>query len=205
MTASLAQAGSPMEDVKNLMDEVMGIIHNPAYQPTAQKPARIQRIEKLTAHWVDYQEMARRALGDTWNSLNKAQRAEFVRLFSELLKVSYADRLDELVKAQVTYQQETRRGGQAEVEALILRPNDKIPVTFRLLQDSQKWKVYDLVIDGVSLIGNFNSQFGRIIKASSYGELVKCLKVQLKAQKVEVDACPTPPRATQKPKPKKES
>lgn len=204
MTASLVQADSPMEDVKSLMDEVIGILHNPAYQSPAQKPARIQMIEKATAHRVDYQEMARRTLGDTWDSLSKAQRSEFVHLFSELLKASYADRLDELVKAQVTYQQETRRGAQAEVAALILRPNDKIPVTFCLLQDSQGWRIYDLVIEGVSLMSNFKSQFSRIITTSSYAELVQCLRVQLKAQKVDVDACPAPPSATQKPKPKAE-
>jgi len=202
MTASLAQAGSPLEDVKSLMDEVMGIIHNPAYQSPAQKAARIQIIEKVTARRVDYQEMARRTLDNTWDSLSKAQRSEFVHLFSELLKTSYADRLDELNKAQVTYQKETRSGRQAEVTALILRPNDKIPVTFCLLQDAQEWKIYDLVIDGVSLMSNFNSQFSRIIKATSYGELVQCLRVQLKAHKVDVDTCPTPPSATKKPKSK---
>jgi phospholipid transport system substrate-binding protein len=202
LTVSLAMAGSPMEDIKSLMDEVMAVINNPEYQSPAQKQARVQLIEKLATRKLDYQEMAQRCLGNTWNTLTSAQKSEFIHLFSELLKASYADRLDELTKTQVSYQKETRNGDQAEVAVLILRPNDKIPVTFKMSQDSRGWMINDLIVEDVSLMSNFNSQFSRVIKGAGYGELVACLKLQLKAKSVDLKACPTPPDATKKPKSK---
>jgi len=203
LTISLALAGSPLEDVKSLMDQVMGLLQDPAFQSPGQKAARLQMIEKVTAQRLDYQEMARRCLGDTWGTLSKSQQTEFGHLFSQLLKISYADRLDEVAKAKVVYEKETLKGDQAEVSVLILRPNDKIPVTFHLHQGPQGWKIYDLGVDGVSLMSHMKSQFSRVIKTSSYGNLVECLKLQLRARKVDVETCPTPPRNTKKPKPKK--
>jgi len=198
----LALAAGPMEDVKGLMDQVIALIQDPAFQSPGQKAARLQLIEKITAHRLDYQEMGKRCLGDTWDTLSKSQRSEFANLFSQLLKISYADRLDELAKAKVVYEKETRKGDQAEVSVVIVRPNDKIPVTFHLQQAPQGWKIYDLGVDGVSLMSNLKSQFSRVIQTSSYGNLVECLKVQLRARKVDVEACP-PPSDTKKPKPQK--
>lgn len=189
-------AGQPTADVKAIIDEVMGILHNPAYQAPGQKAARLRLIEQSALRRLDYPEMAKRSLEETWDRLTPAQRNEFVRLFSELLKASYADKLDDFAKSRVTYEGESQKGDAAEVRVLVWRTNDKIPVKFQLRNSPQGWMVYDLVIEDVSLVDNFRTEFGRIIKASSYAGLIKCFQLKLQANIPDLQACPVPPESS---------
>jgi len=180
MTAQQALAARPLEDVKDLFDKVIGILHNPAYQSAEQKGQRLQLIEQVTVSHFDYEEMAKLSLGQTWDTLNQAQQAEFVEVFKDLLKSSYANRVDELTKTDVAYGKETQKEDSAEVFTTIIRPNDKIPVNFRLLHKPQGWLIYDLEIEGVSLVGNFNSLLNRTLKIMSYANLMKCMHQKAK-------------------------
>ncbi len=180
--ASGAQAGGPTEGVKTLIDEVLRIMqHHPSQSP-AQKRQRLELIERTTARHVDYREMAKRSLGPTWDTLSRGQQEEFVHLFSELLKASYACRLDEFAQARMVYQSEENSEDYAKVQILILRQNDKIPVTFSMLKEPQGWMIYDLVIEGVSLLNNYRSQFSRVVDGSSYQGLVRSLQAKLQAE-----------------------
>ncbi|MBI4795520.1 MAG: ABC transporter substrate-binding protein [Deltaproteobacteria bacterium] len=186
-------AGPPTEDVKAIIDEVMGILRNPAYQAPGQKTARLRLIEQSALRRLDYQEMAKRCLEETWNTISQAQRAEFIRMFAELLKASYADKLDDFAKSKVTYEGESQNGNAAEVRILVLRTNDKIPVKFQLLQSPQGWMIYDLIIEDVSLVNNLRTEFGKIIKSSSFAALMKCLRLKLQSNIADLKPCPPPP------------
>jgi len=181
-------AGNPMGEVKNLIEEVQRILQQSPSQSPEQKHRRLQLIEKAVAQHLDYPEMARRSLGPNWNTISRAQQQEFVHLFSELLKSAYAGRLDEFVHAKVVYQGEEDAADTAEVRVQIVRQNDRIPVTFRLLKEDQGWMIYDLVIEGVSLVANYRSQFARVIEGSSYQGLVRCLQAKLKADSAALNA-----------------
>ncbi len=134
-------AGQPTADVKAIIDEVMGILHNPAYQAPGQKPNRLRLIEQSALRRLDYPEISKRCLEGTWDSLSQAQRTEFIRMFTELLKASYADKLDDFAKSKVSYEGENQKGDTAEVRILVLRANDKIPVKFQLLKKAQCWMI----------------------------------------------------------------
>jgi phospholipid transport system substrate-binding protein len=178
-----ARAGQPTEDIKQLMDEVLTVLGNATLKAPAQKRRRLELIENLAASRFDYREMARISLEPTWDKLTKAQQDEFVRLFTELLKVSYADRIDEIANARVEYQPEKLMGDKAQVSAVILRPNDRIPVDFCLHQTPRGWMIYDLIIEKVSLAENFQHEFGRAIEGASFNYLLGCLKGKLAAEK----------------------
>lgn len=190
MGAPALWAAGPLEDIKKLLEEVQTIL-----QTKKDKAARLQLIEQSALRRIDYQEMAKRSLERTWNTLSQAQRAEFLRLFTALLKASYADKLDDFAKASVTYQGEAQNGDAAEVRILVNRTNDKIPVKFQLLKGPQGWMVYDLIIEDVSLVDNFRTEFGRIIKDSSFTALLKCMQLKLQANLADLkEACPSPPK-----------
>jgi phospholipid transport system substrate-binding protein len=138
-------------------------------------------VEKATSRLFDYREMAKRCLGETWVALKKNQQEEFVGLFSRLLRTSYAGRLNEIRNAEVVYQPEICKPEYSEVPIVILRPNDKIPVSFRLLKEPVGWRVYDVIIDRVSMVSNFHSQFTRVIQGSSYQGLLQCLQASVQA------------------------
>ena len=163
-----ARADGPMEGVKGLIEEVQTILKN-----NPQKAQRVDLVEKATA---------KRSLESTWSGLNRGQQDEFVRVFSELLKASYANHLDDFAKTRVDYLGETNKAEAGEVRILVIRPNDKVPVNFRLLHEPQGWMIYDMVIEGVSMVENFRTQFAAMIQECSYGELVRCMKDKLKAE-----------------------
>jgi len=172
-----AWAAGPTEDIKSLIAEVQTVL-----QTMPEKHRRLELVEEATNRHLDFREMAKRSLGTTWASLNRSQRDEFVKLFSALMKASYAGHLDEFAKTQVAYQGETQQSEGCEVRILVIRPNDKIPVNFRLLHEPQGWMIYDMVIEGVSMVDNFHNQFTAVIKECSFGELVRCLKKRLAAE-----------------------
>lgn len=170
--ADQALAGPPTEAVKSTVDEVIRILQSPA-----PKQRRRQLVKQTVDRRFDYEEMAKRTLPN-WNKLSAAQHREFVSLFSELLEASYADKLMKYSGEKVDYVGERVDGDRAEVRTLLVRRNDRIPMNYRLLNKS-RWVVYDVGIEGVSLVNNYRSQFTRVISESSYAELVRRLRTKV--------------------------
>ncbi len=177
--AAPAWAGPPTEAVKGTVDEVIRILQDPALK--AQKPRRRQLVKQTVDRRFNYEEMAKRALPN-WQSLSPAQRRDFVSLFAELLEASYVDKLMKYSGEKVSYVGERVDGDRAEVRTLLLRKNDRIPMNYRLINTSE-WVVYDVVIEGVSLVNNYRSQFSRVIRESSYDDLVRRLRNKVEEQR----------------------
>ena len=176
----LALAGPPTNAVKGTVDEVVRLLADPALKAPGQKQRRFQLVKQVVDRRFNYEEMAKRSLPN-WSRLSAAQRRDFVNLFSELLEASYADKLAKYSGEKVDYVGESLDGDRAEVRTLLVRRNDRIPINYRLLNQSQ-WLVYDVIIEGVSLVNNYRSQFTRVISESSYGDLVRRLKNKVKEQ-----------------------
>ncbi len=174
-----AVAGAPTEVVKGTVDEVIRILSDPALKAPSQKQHRRELVKRAVARHFDYEEMAKRSLGHPWRGLSRAQQAEFVRLFGELLEASYSDKIERYTDEKVTYLGENLDDDYAEVRTVIVRRNDRIPMDYRLHQASSGWMVYDVSIEGVSLVSNYRSQFRRIIQESSYAELVRRLRAKV--------------------------
>ncbi len=173
-----ASPGPPTEVVKHVVDRVLDISNDPAY--AGQKTLRRQLAKQSIDPNFDYREMAKRCLGATWNSLSGSQRDEFVSLFAKLLEASYSDKIEKYTQhIKVDYAGERLDGDYAEVRTVVVRPNDRIPLNYRLIHAPEGWKVYDVVIEGVSLVSNYQSQFSRIIHESSYNELVRRLRTKV--------------------------
>jgi len=174
--AAGAWAGQPTEIARQVIEKALDILQNPA-TPAAEKR---RKVKVVVDPYFDYQEMAKRSLGPTWGKLSAGQRDEFVRLFAELLEASYSDKIEKYAqRVKIEYTGEILDGSYAEVKTVVVRPNDRIPLNYRLLQVGSSWKVYDVIIEGVSLVSNYRSQFNRIIHESSYAELVKRLKTKV--------------------------
>jgi phospholipid transport system substrate-binding protein len=174
--ASGVWAGQPTEVVRKVIEQALDILKNPSYS----KSQKHQMVKNIVDPHFDYQEMAKLSLGATWKGLSGAQQDEFVRLFAELLEASYADKIDKYAqRVKIDYSGEIPEGNRVEVRTVVLRPNDRFPLNYRLIQEGGTWKVYDVVIEGVSLVSNYRSQFSRIIHQSSYAELVRRLKTKV--------------------------
>jgi len=177
--ADPALAGPPTDTVKGVVEEVVRLLADPALK--TQKPRRRQAVKQVVARIFDYEEMAKRSLPN-WNRLSAAQRQEFVGLFAELLEKSYAEKFERYSDEKVRYLGESQDGDHAEVRTLLVLKNDRMPINYRLLNKS-RWMVYDIIIEGISLVNNYRSQFTRVISESSHSELVRRLRTKVEEQR----------------------
>lgn len=135
-------------------------------------------LEEIAADRFDYAEMSKRVLGKHWKSLTEAQQEEFVEVYKGFLSDTYAERIEDYAgrKQDVRYLTERREGSYAEVRSELRSDKTTLPMDYRLLLKEGRWAAYDIIIDGVSLVSNYRSQFQKIIRESSHQELVKKLR-----------------------------
>ena len=168
-----AWAGQPTDQLRTYTDQILKILQNPALTLTERREA----VRHLAEEVFDVTETARRALGQHWQQRTPAEREEFVTLFANLLEQTYINRIDEFGGEKLTYVSEQIDGDRATVRARITTRNGtEVPVESRLLQKENRWLIYDILVENLSLISNYRSQFDRVIRTTSYEELVRRLK-----------------------------
>lgn len=193
-SVSFAQAGATAQ-VKGTIDKVLEILRDPALKAPGKEEARRKRLKEAIVPRFDFTEMAKRSLGIHWGKRTPQEREEFVTLFADLLEHSYATRLETYTDQEVLYTKEQVEDKFGLVATMIVstKENINIPMEYKLLRQDNQWKVYDVVIDGISMVSNYRSQFNRIIETSSYAELVQRMRV-----KQESEALSTVPSPKQK-------
>jgi phospholipid transport system substrate-binding protein len=167
---------SPTESVKNTINDLLFILGNEALKQPGRFEERRQQIEQVIRHHVNFEQMAQRSLGAPWTRLNDTERQEFVSLFVELIRDTVANKIDQYYDEQVFYLVEQRAGSFAEVRTNLIGPKVDTSLDFRLENHSGDWLVYDVVIDGASIVRNYRIQFGRIIRDNAYAGLVEKMK-----------------------------
>jgi phospholipid transport system substrate-binding protein len=174
--ADRAQAGEPTEAMRATINEVLRILDDKELKQPAKANERRQQLEKVVGERFDYQEMSRRSLGAPWNNLSDKEKQEFVSLFQTLLVNTYADKVESYSGDGVQYVNERTEKDYAEVRTKVLTGKTEIPLDYRLLNKGSAWRVYDVVVDGVSLVNNYRGQFAKILRTSSYADLVDQLR-----------------------------
>jgi ABC-type transporter MlaC component len=167
-------AAAPQERVRSLVAAVSQVLEDPALRGAGQKSERRARVATIIRDAFDFESMARDALGPPWTTLTAEQQAEFTRLFGDRFEQSYSLLvLRFLGERTTTYVGESIDGNRATVRTFLVSEKDgALPVDYRLASRDDRWTVVDVVVDGVSLAGNYRAQFGRIIRTSSYEALV---------------------------------
>jgi phospholipid transport system substrate-binding protein len=175
--ATTATAGGPAtEAIKRSIDAVIKILEDPEFKKAGRQEERRHLLETTIGERFNYEEMSKRTLPGQWNKLSDGERKEFVSLFQRLLSNSYSGRIEGYSGEQVHYLNERRDGDFAEVRTKVTSGKAEIPLDYRLTNKSGDWRVYDVVVDGVSLVNNYRGQFTKILKESSYADLVKQLR-----------------------------
>jgi phospholipid transport system substrate-binding protein len=178
-----AGAGEPLDKIRETVEEVLSILGDETLQAPERRELRRGKLRQAVQQRFGFEEMARRALGRHWRDLSADQRQEFVALFSDLLERSYVGRIEGTgAGSQVAYARETiADDGFASVLTVITnRLGSQVEVEYRLLRrdGTTPWEVYEIVIEGVSLINNYRTQFNNIVHRTSYEGLVKQLRLK---------------------------
>jgi len=179
--AMRSEAGEPLDKVRQTVDDVLAILANKRLD--AQQ--RRTQIRQAVLKRFGFDEMAQRALSQHWRTLTPQQQQEFVALFTDLLERSYINRIESYSGGQqgVRYTKEESSGDNATVYTEIVSGRDQsASAEYRLLRKNGDWKVYDIVIEGVSLVNNYRTQFNNIIMKDSYTGLVKQMRLKLEQE-----------------------
>lgn len=182
-TPGVARGGEPTEQIRGAIDRGLEIIRRPDLQGDAKKAERRALLRKEIFPYFAFDEMARRSLGVHWKDRTPQERQEFVKLFTDLLENSYAGKIEGYKGEKISYGKETTDPPYAEVRTTIVTPQgQEHSVDYRLLKNPDRWRVYDVVIEGVSLVNNYRSQFAGILQKSSFEELSKKLRETVRKQ-----------------------
>ncbi|MGH7845282.1 MAG: MlaC/ttg2D family ABC transporter substrate-binding protein [Candidatus Binatia bacterium] len=156
------------------MEQVLAILRKPANGGAGNE------LRELISRRFSFEEMAKRSLGSHWRDLTTDEQKGFVQLFTELLERNYIDRIKAYTDEKVIFTGERRDEGYAEVESRVVkREGQEFSIDYRLHLMGDEWKVYDVVIENISLVNNYRSQFNRVILNSSYKELIRRMKEKL--------------------------
>lgn len=182
----LVQAGEPQERVRETVNAVLTVLSDPALQGSEHTEKRRAKMRQAVFQRFGFEEMAQRALGPHWQKRTPAERKDFAALFGELLERSYVSKIESYTGEQsVSYLKETiDKDGLASVVTEVSSKRDTaVSVEYRLLRREGNWQVYDVIIEGISLVNNYRTQFNNIVTQESYEALVKKLKLKLEQER----------------------
>ena len=178
LAASPARAGTPLDQLRLQVDRVLKVLDDPELKKPDKAKDRRLVVRKIANDIFDFSETAKRSLGRHWQARTPAEQSEFVLLFSDLLERSYLSKIELYGGEKIQYLSDAvENGDQAKVlTKIVARQGSEIPIEYRMHKKGERWLVYDVMIEGVSLVSNYRTQFNKIIQTSSFQELVKKMK-----------------------------
>ncbi|MCX5857861.1 MAG: ABC transporter substrate-binding protein [Deltaproteobacteria bacterium] len=174
-------AGVPTDTVQANVNKVLDVLRDPKLKPASAKAIKKEKLRPIYERMFDDVELSRRTLARNWNSLNAAQRQEFVQLFRQVLEKAYIDKILSYTNEKIVFDREsTLSENQVEVQTRVVTASKEIPISYRMILKNGTWKVYDVVIENVSLILNYRTQFNEILAKNSPEQLLVTLRQKVK-------------------------
>lgn len=172
-----AFAGIPLETVKGHVDKVLDVLRDPSLKAESAKKAKKDRIRAISEKMFDFTELSKRTLAQNWSKFNPEQQKEFIELYTSLLEDTYANKIMAYTDEKIAFSKEVALTEKTvEVRSTVLRKTGDIPIYYRVIMKDGSWRVYDVVIEGVSLINNYRSQFREILANKPPESLLETLR-----------------------------
>ncbi|MBN1521499.1 MAG: ABC transporter substrate-binding protein [Candidatus Aureabacteria bacterium] len=184
LTFQAQSAETPLAIVKNSIGEMLDILASEEYRNEENRQPLREKIFSIANDRFFWEEIAKRSLGRKWKDQTREDQERFVSLFTRLLKDNYIGKLESYSQQQVIYEEEIFKGQYAEVRTKIVQEKgEDIPVYYRMINEGGTWLVYDVVIEGISLVKNYRSQFEDMLSKSSFKEFLDKIENKLKEEK----------------------
>ena len=176
-------AGVPMTTVEATVNRVLDVLRDSKLKSPAAKEKKKEKLRIIYKDMFDEIEFSKRTLTRNWNKLNPSQRVEFVNLFEQVLEKSYIDKILDYSDEKIDFYKESMLSeNQAEIQTRIITSSKEIPIFYRMILKDGKWKVYDVVVENVSLVQNYRTQFNDILGKNTPEQLLDILRKKVKAQ-----------------------
>ena len=184
---------TPTQSVRSTIEDVIRILTNEQLKQPERVTERRQEIERVVRERVSYEDMAKQTLGAQWLSLEASEQQEFVDLFVQLLRDSFASKIDAYADEHILYLSEEQNDRFAEVRTKLSGRKTDTLVDFRMIDEDGMWLVYDVVIDGASIVHNYRAQFASIMRDASYSRLVERMREKtFVVKRFETHSAPAP-------------
>jgi phospholipid transport system substrate-binding protein len=178
-----ATPGVPTEQIKATVDKAVFVLKDPRLKPASKTKERRNQLRQILFARFDFSEMAKRALGANWRRRTPKEQEEFIGLFTELLERAYAETIESYTNEKIIYVNERLDGSYADVHSKIVTgKGEELSINYKTHLIGGDWRVYDVVVENISMVNNFRSQFNRVIANSSYEELVRRLRDKAELQ-----------------------
>lgn len=173
VTAVAAQVPDPTEQFRPFVEKIVAILTDPELQGDEKCVLRREKVMKVADERFDFEEMSKRVLGRTWSTLDKEEKKHFVALFTKLLEHAYIGKIEDYSKQKVVFKEQRIKNNRAQVMTDIVDNDVAIAVSYIMMLEDGTWMVYDIVVEGVSLVRNYMEQFKVILRKEGYNSLLK--------------------------------
>jgi phospholipid transport system substrate-binding protein len=178
-----AYAGAPLDTVQTNVNKVLDVLRDPKLKGESAKGIKKEKLEAVYEQMFDEVELSMRTMGGNWAKLNSAQQKEFTQLYRQILEKAYIDKILSYTDEKIVFPKESMlSNNQAEVQTNVITSSKEIPIFYRVILKSGTWKVYDVVIENVSLVQNYRSQFNSILAKNTPDQLLEILRKKVKGQ-----------------------
>ena len=179
-----AYAGPPLDMVQTNVNKVLDVLRDPKLKAESVKKIKKEKLEAIYEQMFDEVELAKRTLGGNWNKLNTSQQQEFTELYRQVLEKAYIDKILSYTNEKIVFPKENiLANNQAKVQTKVITSSKEIPIFYRVIQKNGAWKVYDVVVENVSLVQNYRSQFNDILSKNTPDQLLEILRKKVKDNK----------------------
>ncbi len=176
-------AGAPLDTVQANVNKVLEVLRDPKLKAASAKETKKKKLMPIYERMFNDVELAKRTLAKNWSSMNASQQKEFIQLFRQVLAKAYIDKILAYTDEKIVFDREIMASGsQAEVQTRIITSSKEIPITYRVIKTGSSWKVYDVVIENVSLVLNYRTQFKDILAKNTIEQLLEILRKKVKGQ-----------------------
>lgn len=169
-----ARAGEPADQLFAQLDRVLKVLDDPELKKPGHERERWQTVRRLMAEMLDIEEISRRSLGRHWEARTASEREEFMQLFGDLIERAYIGKIESHTDERITFLGDVTDGDRATVwTKIVTKQGEEISIEYQMLRRAAGWRTYDVVLGGISLVGDYHAQFDKMIRRTSYQQLVK--------------------------------
>jgi phospholipid transport system substrate-binding protein len=181
LAALPVSAGPPLDQIQTNVNKVLDVLRDPKLKAESAKKIKKEKLETIYEQMFDEGELSRRTLGGNWNKLNTPQQQEFTQLYRQVLEKAYIDRILSYTNEKIVFGKENMlASNQAEIQTKVITASKEIPIFYRVIQKNGVWKVYDVVVENISLVQNYRSQFNDLLSKNTPAQLLEILRKKVK-------------------------
>ena len=174
-------AGVPLDTVQTSVNKVLDVLRDPKLKADSAKEIKKEKLRIIYKSMFDELEFSRRTLARNWSKLNPAQQKEFIDLFEQILEKTYIDRILAYSDEKIEYYKESMLSdNQAEIQTKVITSSKDVPIFYRVIKKDNSWKVYDVIVENISLVQNYRTQFNDILNKNTSEQLLEILRKKVK-------------------------